>query len=346
MQANNSVMTMKKPNHSLSVDRDLGVDVLKTLSAFLVVVIHSKIQLDSINTSLAYGMIAFARLGVGCFFIISGYYFPILMQKGKLKGHLAKIFRLALWTMVLYIIFNMLYNQVVWHDYYIPIEKATDVTNILKFVVLNESIVDIHLWYLFAIGYTMLFCYLFYRYDKIKALYLISACLFVGGIIVGYLGYFSTQRSWLFYGIPFVAAGIFIRERGQALLSRLDVSTIVLTLSIGLLITVAEAVYLGVNRDYYILSIVLASLALLLAIKVNPLIGELNNRYVSSLCVIGVKYSMYIYIFHIAVKRTVDFIAPHIGSDLNVLHVGYPIVIFLLSLGVSMLWCRLPHRPF
>lgn len=346
MQVYDSVAAMNGTYRILNADRDLGVDLLKTLSAFLVVVIHSRLQLNSISAGLADGMNAFARLGVGCFFVISGYYFPLLMQNGKLKGHLFKIFKLALWTMAIYLLFNLIYYQIVWHDYYIPIERATDLSNILTFVFFNNAIVDIHLWYLFAIGYTMLFCYLFYRYDSVKVLKLISACLLVGGIIVGYMGYYSVQRSWLFYGIPFVAAGIFIRERGQALLSRLDVSTIVLTLSMGTLITVAEAVYFGVNRDYYILSIVLSSLALLLAIKVSPLIGELNNRYVSSLCVIGVKYSMYIYIFHIAVKRTVDFIAPHIGFDLNVLHVGYPIVIFLLSLGVSMLWVRIPHRPF
>lgn len=337
---------MEGAYRSSNVYRDLGVDALKTLSAFLVVVIHSKIQLNSNNADLANGLIAFARLGVGCFFVISGYYFPLLVSRGKLKGHLVKIMRIAVWSLLLYLLFNMVYNQFVWHDYLIPIKRCIGVDKLLSFALFNHVHIEMHIWYLFAIVYTMFFCYLFYRYDKIKALYLISACLLVGGIAMGYLGHFSIQRSWLFYGIPFVAAGIFIRERGQALLSCLDVSTIVLTLSIGMLVTVTEAVYLGINRDYYILSIVLASLALLLAIKVGPLIGEMNNGLMSSLCVIGVKYSMYIYIFHIAVKRTVDVVASHVGLDTSALHVGYPVLIFLLSLGVSMVWVRIPHRPF
>lgn len=319
---------------SLSMSRNLGIDALKALSAFLVVVIHSHFNIIHINADLANGLNAFARLGVGSFFIISGYYFPLLVSKGKLKGHLVKIMKIAVWSLLLYLLFNMVYNQFVWHDYLIPIKRCIGVDKLLSFAFFNHVHIEIHIWYLFAIAYTMFFCYLFYRYNKKKALYITATFIFVVGVLVGYLGKYDYQRTWLFYGIPFVAAGIFIRER-------LDVSTIVLTLSIGMLITVAEAVYLGVNRDYYILSIVLASLALILAIKVGPLIGGMNNGLMSSLCIIGAKYSLYIYIFHIAVKRSLDAV-----FDTSVLHVGYPVLIFLLSLGVSVVWVKIPHRPF
>lgn len=328
-----------------NVSRDSGIDMLKTLSAFLVVIIHTNKQLMASNIDIAHALVAFARLGVGCFFVITGYYFPLLVDRGRFKGHLLKILKVALWSMLLYLMFNLVYYQVVWHDFMIPITKCMDGDNLIDFIFWNACPVDIHLWYLFAIGYATVFCWLFYRYDKTKALYGIALVLLVCGIAWGWFGDYSMQRNWLFYGVPFVAGGILMREK-ISFFKGVKSWILALILCMALSVNIVEAIALGVNRDFYLFSIVAAISMMALAVKSGEVIDRIDNSVVGFLCMVGLKYSMYIYIFHIAVKRTLDFALSHVGIDPAIFHVGYSVIIFALSLIVSVLWVKIPHRPF
>lgn len=325
--------------------RDIGIDALKAVAAFCVVVIHSSRQLDALNSDMGHAINAFARLGVGCFFVISGYYFPLLVERGRFKGHLIKILKVALWSMLLYFLFNLVYYQVVWHDFMIPVTRCLDRGNIVDFLLWNACHVEMHLWYLFAIGYAMVFCWLFYRYDKKEALYGVALVLFCAGVVWGWIGEYSMQRNWLFYGIPFVAAGIFIREN-HSFFYGVKIWILLVAMCGSLTINVIEAMLLDVSRDFYFFSLVAAMSAMALAIRLGEVINRVEATAVGFLSIVGVKYSMYIYIFHIAVKRVLDFVLPHFGIAPTMFHIGYPVIVFALSLFVSVLWVKIPHRPF
>lgn len=328
-------------------NRDVGIDLLKTLSSFLVVVIHCYGHFAQMNLNIANCLNSLAHLGVGCFFIITGYYFPIMVSKEKMRGYLSRTIKLALWAMAIYLVFNILYYQLVWKDFMIPITDIIGKSSLLNLIIYNDTGISLHLWYLFALIYTILFILLFYRFNKTTALYIIAFIFLACGIVLCYMNFpIIVFRNWIFYGVPFVSIGIFIREHKKSL-SKSGSYIVLALLCISVVSIVVESYMLGVTRALYPFSILAVSCMLVLAISFDKkLMNSLSQYNILPYVYYGARLSMYIYIFHIAVKRVLDLCLQHQTPETVQFGVLYPFIIYFLSIGLSLVWLKIPYRPF
>ncbi len=324
--------------------RDLGIDVLKAVSALLVVMIHCLIQFRRLTPDYWYGLVAFSRLGVGCFFVISGYYIPMMIEHGRVKAHLWKLAKIAMCAAVVYVLYNGAYYMATAHDAFRVVRWQLEPSRMVDFFMQNECKIDIHLWFLFASIYAMAIITALLKAGKTVPLYVISIVAIVAGIAVAYIdGCVVIQRSWALYALPFMACGTAMRGmRTRAIISALSPAALWSVLAFAQAASVIEAVGCESCHDYYALSLPAAAAAMALAIKTRPH----SDGWLTALGVVGLKYSLYIYIFHIAVKRTVDLFFNMMGFGGASLYAIYPLMIFLLSLGVASLWTRWRRRPF
>lgn len=131
--------------------RFTGFDILKFLCAFLIVCIHSPFP----------GMIgeyftALTRIAVPIFFMITGFYYSDIEWRDRTIEQIKKIFILVVEANLLYLLWKCFY-AVASGDGLIPyIEEILTEKCIAKFVILNESPFNGHLWYLGAILYVLL----------------------------------------------------------------------------------------------------------------------------------------------------------------------------------------------
>ena len=330
-------------------NRDYGVDLLKAIAAFFVVVIHSHGYLSIYGRELADSLSAISRLGVGVFFMITGYYLPSLIGRGRLKGHIKKVFVLALWSCLVYLIFNSIYFELRWGDYTEPLKNITAKENIWIQLILNEVKFEIHLWYLFAAGYSIIFCGVFYNLGKKKALYVIAFVLLIIGLCLQYLEKpHYIFRNWIFYGIPYVSIGILIKEQ-YASLEKIEWKYLVIALLASITNCVFEALVYSSYRDYYFLTFLGCATLMICAIRVGPYLNKRvkeGNRWIIGIVTVGLKYSVYIYIFHFIIKHFLDFIIKIAPIEPFYIYGIFPVLIYLLSLLMAIVWTRFKRRPF
>ncbi len=325
--------------------RDYGIDILKAVSAFFVVLIHSYWDLTYLDISFAKSVSAVSRIGVGCFFVITGYYFPVMYKNRKVSGFLLRNVKLALWSCLLYFIFNLVYYKIVWNNFNSYLNRFSG-ESLWKFLFFNFSYPEFHLWYLFAVIYTVALVLLFYNFKKKKAMYIISFLLLIVGLTASYIDTdVIWHRNWAFYGLPFVAMGVLIREN-SAILHKINSKIILVVLALCVASFIGEVLLLDVNREYYILTVIASACLLILAVRFEGSRLPHRSRFTLFFISIGAQYSMYIYIFHIAIKKAFDLLLAYYGDNDVVILLVSPVIIYFLSCVVSYLWLRLPYRPF
>lgn len=84
-------------------EREIGVDILKSLACFLVVVLHTAYSTSSIVTEIFY---YFGVVAIPIFFTVNGYL--MLKKKLSLKYILTKIAKLLIFTMFWTVIYTLL----------------------------------------------------------------------------------------------------------------------------------------------------------------------------------------------------------------------------------------------
>ena len=124
--------------------RSIKIDILKSICAFLVVCIHVPFPniWGEYFTSLT-------RIAVPIFFMITGYFYTDIMKRHGEIRQIRKIFKLVIEANIIYLAWKCFYSIIIHNmDFF---HNTFTLKNFLKFVLLNESPFNGHLWYLGAI---------------------------------------------------------------------------------------------------------------------------------------------------------------------------------------------------
>ena len=92
--------------------RNLKIDQLKCLSAFLVIYVHC-----SPTGTIGENISAIARIAVPIFFIITGYFYEFSNQREKKQSQIKNIFVLCIIANFLYLIWTLLFASLNYPTY-------------------------------------------------------------------------------------------------------------------------------------------------------------------------------------------------------------------------------------
>ena len=136
--------------------RNLKIDQLKCLSAFLVIYVHC-----SPTGTIGENISAIARIAVPIFFIITGYFYEFSNQREKKQSQIKNIFVLCIIANFLYLIWNIILQMLLGNSIKNYLLEILEPKAVVKFLIFNESPVGVHLWYLGALLYGLGILYLF-----------------------------------------------------------------------------------------------------------------------------------------------------------------------------------------
>ncbi len=296
-------------------------------------------------------VIAIARFAVPFFFIVSGFFSyyetPSLYDK-KLPSKIRHTAILTIGSAVFYLIFKLVLT--------IPSGSTNEFLNkvfsgsfAIELFVFNHAFCFEHLWFMFALLYVYIFFAAVCKLKLQNKAVLLIPILFIRLIFGKELQMFLSEggydipeifkqgylfRNFASTGIPFFLLGWYIRKNEARITSKAGDSLLIILMLVG----TAEAI--AVNQLHGQKSVfagtVIATAALFIFIIKN------ENRFnAPKLSEMGAKYSLYIYIFHIAIRNCVDWFLKIIDLSSDILAYLMPVIIFILSLIFSIIYCEI-----
>lgn len=214
-QTPNAIDIKEGREHNLE-NRTESVDVLKAINAFLIVCIHAPF-----SGEISAYFIVFARVAVPIFFMITGYFYSDTVVRHKEKHQIMKIFCLFVEANILFFIWNIVLNILKRDSLVTYIQSISTGKSILKFLVLNESPLAGHLWYLGAILYVLVIALIVDKFNCRKVLYYLTPLLLVADLVFGKYSLlilhrefpYILVRNFLCVGIPYFFIGNLVREK-------------------------------------------------------------------------------------------------------------------------------------
>lgn len=318
----------------MGVSRTSSLDVMKCFAAFCVVWIH-----------FGSGWLSpITRCAVPIFFVITGYYYPMMVEKGNLWRHIRKLLVMVLCSSALYGVVEV--QHMIRHDTFQEwISNTFKLRPILRMIAYDYDLFAMHLWYFYAVLYDLVIFYFADKWKLIKYLQYAALLLLFLFFIGNFAPWYMKLRNFLFMGLPCMMIGRLVGEKKDFVFSFLARKQyLLLYTSIFLFLIVIEmAVYNSLYGGLGIREMFIFTLPFILpwfywALR-NPTFGE-----ESVFATIGRKYSAYIYIFHILAARLLSHIVEWDTPLLS--RVIYPFLIFGISLCMAWLfakmmqWCK------
>lgn len=294
------------------MSRNFFIDTVKAVAALFVICIHT-----SYPSAIGEYIVAICRIAVPLFLLISGYYYPMTVERNNTISYYKKILVLTFFSSVFYFIVNsteLSYLKVFRWD---------------KMLIFSFPVAGDHLWYLYSL-INVLIILAFLNKIKDKLFYLIPLLLF-GNYILSFSSKFWLYRNFLFTSLPYFLLGIYFYKNQESIIAILKNKTLGFVFIIGSIILQFIEVYFYkcfdfiCVRDHYLMTSVLVVMIFAYTLTV-----KLNNENVLS--VIGKKYSSYIYILHIFVLSQYTRLMNFFNIDYSFLLYIRPLIIFLLTL--------------
>ncbi len=310
-------------------NRNQTLDIFKLVASFAVVCIHY----------MLYGTAgeivkALSRFAVPFFFAISGY-FAYGDSPQKIKRKAKHILAIYLGSFLLYFCYSafkyILANRTLIEYFLSYVNK----TAVLDFFVLNETVSSVHLWFLPALIYCYLIYYVIRGRMPENVMVIISLVLMLLYLIAEeFLPIFTVQLPIYVYGNVFLRSfpcfmlGFAAKKYKLIINERVSLGACLGILGIGIVETVLSFVLFG-NSITYLGSILITLALLALAIKYE------SKIYGKTLVKLS-RYSMYIYVFHIAVGGTLQTFLDYLGVGGEILWINTkPFVVFVLTIALS-----------
>lgn len=317
----------------MSVSRASSLDVMKCFAAFCVVWIH-------------YGsgwLSPIVRCAVPIFFVITGYYYPMMVEKGQFWRHIRKLVVMVLCASALY--GAMTLTSLIRHDTLGEwVSHTFRLRHIVELIIFDNAMFGAHLWYFYAVLYGLFIFYLTDKWRLTKWLRYAVPLLFLVHFSRNFTSFPCTLvRNFLFMGLPCMMVGRSIRENRDKAIRFLSNERYFWVYTFGSLLLVCGEIWLiscssaddsdrGV-REMYIFTLPMFLPYFYWALR-HPNFGE-----GSWLATIGRKYSAYIYIFHVFAAAGLSRI---IERDVSLLTmVIYPFLVFGISLCMAWIFVRI-----
>lgn len=314
----------------IGVPRASSLDVMKCFAAFCVVWIHFGSGLLSPIT----------RCAVPIFFVITGYYYPMMVEKGKFWKHIRKLLVMVLCASALYGVVSLQHQ--IRHDTLAEwIDNNIRLKHIVGLLVFDNDMFAGHLWYFYAVLYSLIIFYLADKWRLTKWLRYAVPLLFLVHFSRNFTPFSLTWvRNFLFMGLPCMMVGRSIRENRDKAIRFLSNGRYFWIYTFGSLLLVCGEMWLisylsaddsdrGI-REMYIFTLPMFLPYFYWALR-HPRFGE-----GSWLATIGRKYSAYIYIFHVLAATGLGHIVGRGDSLLT--KAIYPFLVFGVSLIMSWLF--------
>jgi len=298
--------------------------------------------------------------------MITGYFYRETIESGQVKKQIVKVLKMIILSNLFFFVMNGLI-ALTKGEIGSFLGKCFSIKAIGKFLVLNESPMNGHLWYLGA-----LFCVLaiMATVDKMvgksspkmtgggyRILYILIPFLFVGDLVIGKYSIllfgrefpYVLVKNWLFVGLPYFLIGDWIYKLRTKNKCKLNKSTLIILIVLFAITTILERYILVVlnanaTRDHYISTTFLAiTLFLMFLDTTNSWVktGK-RGRLVHYLAVVGRKYSTMIYIIHPVFIRIYGVIIRKISETVSFLETVYcwmaPLLVFVSSLVFAVIW--------
>ncbi len=324
--------------------RVYGLDILKTICSFLVVIIH--INFPGL---VGYYAIAIARIAVPVFFMITGYFYVITEAKCRQLDEIRKIFLLAITSTVLYLIKDVIFEASYGKSVGTIILEKFGKTQMIEWVLLNNPPDGGHLWYLYSLLYCLIVVYLLKKLIPGKAdiiLMIAMPILLCTDLAFGKYSLvlmhrefsYLYVRNFLCVALPYFTIGYLLRKNNRIIeiigtkpiLNCLFVLLFIITT--GLEKDLLNHYGLSSVREHYISSTLL-SVALFILFVSHFWDGRLRIANY-----IGKNYSLYIYILHPIVIDLFMRSLPYLPNVMSVIYSNIaPIIIYILAVFVSAL---------
>jgi surface polysaccharide O-acyltransferase-like enzyme len=337
--------------------RNKSIDSYRLLLAFLVVCIHCDL------VGFFYGCIdVIARIAVPSFFLISGFFMfnrDIHVFRKHVKLTINRLLRIFLLASVFYLIFGMVSTfvgeiKVSIHSY---LSEIFSFKSIVKLVIFNVPIYCVPLWYLLAYIYVLIICYFFakflykhYKFCLFMSLLFLLICvmfasyfrLFWGGVYFGHeiVIYSYIVRNAYFEGLPLFLIGFILAKHSEKFLLHKkkgsDITLLVLIIVFAILTLIERFLIVQRLTFMYISTIPLVICIFVLLIR--------NDRVFSKTIIpkLGSKYSLYIYIYHLAVINVFNYFSTKFGfADIIYVQYFYPVIIYAITLIFSILFVKI-----
>lgn len=292
-KSKNEQMCLTKFEGYCKILRADNIDILRAICAFLIVCIH----IPFYGTLGAY-FTALTRIAVPIFFMITGYFYSDVVKRGGETRQIKKILKLVIEANFIYLLWDSFCALVSWNmDFF---QNTFTLKNLLKFLLLNESPMKGHLWYLGAILYVLIILQVADKLKCIKMLYCLTPVLLLGDLVFGKYSMviwgrefpYILVRNFLFVGIPYFCIGHLIRNGMGRRINKKVLGYLIILFSLTTIFERILLVNIGMNatRDHYVSTTFLAVTVFLFALKCDGHKGVL--------AAIGRRYSTWLYILH------------------------------------------------
>ena len=312
-------------------NRNSGLDILKFICCFLIIFIHAPFPSEAGKY-----FCALCRIAVPIFLMITGFFYDNIRKNNKEKAQIKKIFKLLIFSNILYFCYSFLLSLVKNELNYFLV-KSFSIKSLLKFLFLNESPFGMHLWYLGAILYVLILNLIIEKKLKCgrKIFYFATPILLIIDLIFGkysilLLGQefpYTLVRNFMFVGIPYFSIGMYIKEKSEKLKS-INNKKIILSILLFSCLTILERIILVQNgfnaaRDHYI-STTFLSISVFLYFVSN----DWNNNFIKN---IGKNFSTMIYIIHPIIIGVFTYFFKLIGLN-SIYQYFFAILVFVVSI--------------
>jgi membrane protein len=330
-----------------------GLDLLKLISAFLVVAIHYQADIPTKEY-----LITFCRVAVPVFFMINGFFWEYANNTSFKNGWI-RIKKLAVLTAITIVVYNIydiiihFFNSYLVTDIAILAEWKYQFTpiRIVTFILFNDPGAAYQCWYMLALIYTYAIVMFFDKKGKADVLYRYAPFLLIiqyflnvtAEYFVSQYNYSLLYRNWLFMAIPFFCIGASIgkvyQENKQRLCEkrRMFLTGSILILPIYVMEVLAVKYLLRTYFELYLSTIVLALLLFL-----TSLTNEIHSRPLELMSKCGAMYSTSIYCSHVFVgsiiSLLINLLVPNLYKSYCIVR---PVVVFLLSLLIAILYIKI-----
>lgn len=329
-----------------------SLDILKCLCAFGVIGIHRGFPgITGTSTKLLF------RCAVPLFFIISGFFYCDILAQNREKQQILKVFRLTLEANFFYLCWGL--GQVLYEGKGLAgvaaqLKSWFRPDNIRDFLLANESPLKLHLWYLSAFLYVLIFAAYLSKKKRMWILEVLTPFLLAGDWIFGKYSLYLWNReinyvyvrNYLFVGIPFFTIGYLIGCRREWLLKKLNVFWMGLFF-LGLVffyqMSAKEHAFLQeaeaeAEREHYIGTTCMAICIFFLFLTWEKY--RRSRILLKPIAWIGKRYSTLIYILHPAFMNVLGYLFPDEEAPGYDLYLKWrPCWIFLMTLIFTAVWC-------
>lgn len=328
--------------------RNLTIELLRLIAACFVVFIHVAFpdKMWSVVECLA-------RFAVPFFFAVTGY-FNFRANCDTIKRRMLHILKLDVIANTVYLLWGC------WQACFINGTGLSDyllglltVKNLARLLFLNLTPFSSHLWYLSALVMCYVVLWLYTRfygtepvnyrplYQTAVLLWVINYCFGAMAKLNGIDIAYATGRNFLFFGIPTIALGLFLREYQDRMLANFHWSgrTSALLILLGTCVSLTER--FGIGKTELSIGVLMTAVGLIYFAVTHPALPDFPP--LKLLAAYSGQLSLFLYIVHPLLNQIIQAYGERVALFGKFLRHGYlyppAIICFSLALGVLDCLC-------